>query len=181
RDRNDPGLLERIDGGEQLRPRRWRGGDAGLGEVVLVVPEPDHADVPRDAVDPAVDRVGPEGGGNDVANPSRHSVGDVLDDTGLYLLPQHTATPGLEEVRRVARLGGRGQGSLECLVLPVSDVDLYAGVRGHELVGELLPDRLEGLAVLDEPPVDLLNTRDRKSTRLNSSHVKIWYADFCLK
>src|SRR5690606_41192169 len=29
-----------------------------------------------------------------------------------------------------------------------------------------------------EPPID---TRDRKSTRLNSSHVKISYAVFCLK
>src|SRR5690606_41943106 len=36
--------------------------------------------------------------------------------------------------------------------------------RGHELVGEIQ-----------------LDDQDRKSTRLNSSHVKISYAVFCLK
>src|SRR5690554_7643723 len=30
-------------------------------------------------------------------------------------------------------------------------------------------------------PVDLMSFRDRKSTRLNSSHVRISYAVFCLK
>src|SRR5690606_42011524 len=36
-------------------------------------------------------------------------------------------------------------------------------------------------AALDPPFVDVVETRDRKSTRLNSSHVKISYAVFCLK
>src|SRR5690606_26091766 len=40
------------------------------------------------------------------------------------------------------------------------------------------PDRHTLFAVAAEPPVDGL---DRKSTRLNSSHVKISYAVFCLK
>src|SRR6266511_2470822 len=31
------------------------------------------------------------------------------------------------------------------------------------------------------PGDDVRRKRDRKSTRLNSSHVKIWYAVFCLK
>src|SRR5690606_41884694 len=31
------------------------------------------------------------------------------------------------------------------------------------------------------PPANHLSPRDRKSTRLNSSHVKISYAVFCLK
>src|SRR5690606_39483961 len=34
---------------------------------------------------------------------------------------------------------------------------------------------------LPEPPVAAAPTGDRKSTRLNSSHVKISYAVFCLK
>src|SRR5690606_41843199 len=40
-----------------------------------------------------------------------------------------------------------------------------------------------GLAVLclDHPTVQEILPRDRKSTRLNSSHVKISYAVFCLK
>src|SRR5699024_9423623 len=33
----------------------------------------------------------------------------------------------------------------------------------------------------DLVPADILGTRDRKSTRLNSSHVSISYAVFCLK
>src|SRR5690606_8941031 len=37
------------------------------------------------------------------------------------------------------------------------------------------------LAAEPEPPHLLLVGRDRKSTRLNSSHVKISYAVFCLK
>src|SRR5690606_30790423 len=41
----------------------------------------------------------------------------------------------------------------------------------------------EGTAVHDyyNPPITLLGSEDRKSTRLNSSHVKISYAVFCLK
>src|SRR5207249_10261428 len=40
----------------------------------------------------------------------------------------------------------------------------------------VLPDALERL-----PGVTLQNQQDRKSTRLNSSHVSISYAVFCLK
>src|SRR5436309_9193969 len=36
---------------------------------------------------------------------------------------------------------------------------------------------VEGLEIVDEP----VKVSDRKSTRLNSSHVKISYAVFCLK
>src|SRR5690606_40074358 len=44
-------------------------------------------------------------------------------------------------------------------------------------------DDMEFLASKDERfrPVSLYNGPDRKSTRLNSSHVKISYAVFCLK
>src|SRR5688572_32772539 len=38
-----------------------------------------------------------------------------------------------------------------------------------------------GLAVVCEPPVVGAAERDRKSTRLNSSHSQISYAVFCLK
>src|SRR2546430_10121772 len=34
---------------------------------------------------------------------------------------------------------------------------------------------------LARPPIHFLNQRDRKSTRLNSSHSQISYAVFCLK
>src|SRR2546429_9879621 len=45
--------------------------------------------------------------------------------------------------------------------------------RGHQLLGDLLRERAAALRVSDE--------RDRKSTRLNSSHGYISYAVFCLK
>src|SRR5439155_21042568 len=47
------------------------------------------------------------------------------------------------------------------------------------------PKRFQSIAVTDNrfegPPPDVSTNRDRKSTRLNSSHVAISYAVFCLK
>src|SRR3989344_4673510 len=42
-----------------------------------------------------------------------------------------------------------------------------------------LPDGAEGWFAI--PSVDALANKDRKSTRLNSSHMSISYADFCLQ
>src|SRR5690554_7636181 len=47
-------------------------------------------------------------------------------------------------------------------------------VNGFSLSGNLAIDSAELLSLLDD-------LRDRKSTRLNSSHVRISYAVFCLK
>src|SRR3712207_7302563 len=49
---------------------------------------------------------------------------------------------------------------------PDDDIDVHTGMA----VGEALQDRGEDVA-----------PRDRKSTRLNSSHANISYAVFCLK
>src|SRR5690554_7422470 len=50
-----------------------------------------------------------------------------------------------------------------------------------EITGEALEDELEGyLTSLKEIKPDY-QKKDRKSTRLNSSHVRISYAVFCLK
>src|SRR3712207_7872257 len=51
--------------------------------------------------------------------------------------------------------------------------DLVAGRRATDGAG--------GLRAGVRPPGDLLPRRDRKSTRLNSSHANISYAVFCLK
>src|SRR5436309_12446159 len=51
------------------------------------------------------------------------------------------------------------------------DVVGVVGIHGHDGAGDLRRD-LHEVA---------LHVRDRKSTRLNSSHVKISYAVFCLK
>src|SRR6266498_4442872 len=88
----------------------------------------------------------------------------------------------------------------------VDDVGLACGLEAEDLTGLLGPRRAlkveqqrprgrcgvrhEGAREpLVEPGVDgrhnafvaLLPAEDRKSTRLNSSHVRISYADFCLK
>src|SRR5699024_12607940 len=67
--------------------------------------------------------------------------------------------------------------------------DLYEYLRSHRQEFLLLHTRTEEKAALSEeaPFCSLLQIyvlpsyRDRKSTRLNSSHVSISYAVFCLK
>src|SRR5690242_21596801 len=51
-------------------------------------------------------------------------------------------------------------------------------VHGRECAGEAHPEQR---VVLTRHEVDLDATQDRKSTRLNSSHMSISYAVFCLK
>src|SRR3712207_7460553 len=67
------------------------------------------------------------------------------------------------------------------LGLASSDPVIIDGARvvPRRLLGEMLLRRLPA----DEPDVVLirLEFRDRKSTRLNSSHANISYAVFCLK
>src|SRR5690349_23072116 len=66
----------------------------------------------------------------------------------------------------------------------LGDVDAVAPVRGA--VGDLVqehdavPPLLHGDVRVREPR-QLVRELDRKSTRLNSSHVEISYAVFCLK
>src|SRR5690606_26048414 len=56
------------------------------------------------------------------------------------------------------------------------------GRTSAEQLAEQVGQILERLQELDDGTVSYLSRlRDRKSTRLNSSHVKISYADFCLK
>src|SRR5690349_22726614 len=55
------------------------------------------------------------------------------------------------------------------------------GERINEAVIEYLESGLKAGMVLPDPADPSLGTIDRKSTRLNSSHVEISYAVFCLK
>src|SRR5207253_7305263 len=63
---------------------------------------------------------------------------------------------------------------------------LDAGVNGieHGSVREKIPDalfaRMQANAVAYDPTLTAVEGLDRKSTRLNSSHVAISYAVFCL-
>src|SRR5690554_2070058 len=60
---------------------------------------------------------------------------------------------------------------------PFSNVWLFVDVIYPD--GEAVQDTIE--VVLAEPSGKWLGKGDRKSTRLNSSHVRISYAVFCLK
>src|SRR5256885_9063979 len=54
--------------------------------------------------------------------------------------------------------------------------------RGDDLLGHILVDRIEGQALRQDLRQQGTARRgDRKSTRLNSSHLVISYAVFCLK
>src|SRR5690625_6457348 len=81
-----------------------------------------------------------------------------------------------------------GEGEVEAAVdagpreLGVPGEAVQDGVLGGAVGVEDLEDVAVGLAVVDlQRQLQLLGQRDRKSTRLNSSHVAISYAVFCLK
>src|SRR5690606_39767668 len=51
--------------------------------------------------------------------------------------------------------------------------------KPHVVITDMRMDGMDGLALFDA--IHAREPTDRKSTRLNSSHVKISYAVFCLK
>src|SRR5688572_31918764 len=74
--------------------------------------------------------------------------------------------------------------------LPIFFLETVAQLRGHEVpIGDLSlsvilsksPDAYAKSGRREEQYEVLLGARDRKSTRLNSSHSQISYAVFCLK
>src|SRR5690606_40427436 len=71
--------------------------------------------------------------------------------------------------------------------LPVEAVAAIRSVGGvRQLASVGRPDLLAFNGVVDgdaggHAPLQVVDPEDRKSTRLNSSHVKISYAVFCLK
>src|SRR5690349_23570478 len=81
--------------------------------------------------------------------------------TEIYTLSLHDALPISGELERLAQL----------------EDDLHQRVIGQDEAVEKVADTIRrarvGLSEADRP--------DRKSTRLNSSHVEISYAVFCLK
>src|SRR5690242_20837810 len=64
----------------------------------------------------------------------------------------------------------------------VKYVFLVPAVAAGLLLGVATVNSDEGMWLPNDPPRELLKQRqDRKSTRLNSSHMSISYAVFCLK
>src|SRR5690606_42006832 len=85
--------------------------------------------------------------------------------------------------RRSSDLSDSGQKGKVGLVYPghtFSGVDVDRDRLGHTLLCQLLHELGVGLGQRQLEVVHQL-VEDRKSTRLNSSHVKISYAVFCLK
>src|SRR5690242_21322854 len=60
-----------------------------------------------------------------------------------------------------------------------NDFQRYGGVEFYSAIAQSSPERDFGPRSADD--IYLLYTGDRKSTRLNSSHMSISYAVFCLK
>src|SRR5438067_9603258 len=82
--------------------------------------------------------------------------------TEIYTLSLHDALPIFAGIAGAALRGAQGRG-----------IDIAAIAR--------LPSLGEDLAVHGAEPDKRAERTDRKSTRLNSSHVSISYAVFCLK
>src|SRR5438067_7686625 len=64
---------------------------------------------------------------------------------------------------------------------PTAPTDIYTLSLHDALPIWNLPDAVRALHAADDPRLGPLVLRDRKSTRLNSSHVSISYAVFCLQ
>ena len=126
---------------------------------VLVVPEADHAHVPRDAVLLALVLVDAHGARVDRVLPGRDVGGDVLEQAGVGLLGHAAAAPRLEQVGDVAAPGS----SVASLVLNASFsrtviLIVTLGCAAVVVVGDRLEVGLARVVVRDVPPVD----RDRR-------------------
>src|SRR5438874_8848 len=97
--------------------------------------------------------------------------------TEIYTLSLHDALPISERLGVLVDLGVRAARTL---------AQCHGEIGGRDVAVVRVVERaddgggLGAAAELDERP-ELLDPRDRKSTRLNSSHVEISYAVFCLK
>src|SRR5690606_33153621 len=110
----------------------------------------------------------------------RAAMQDALDAAALSIM---TLSPSLTEDERQQKLqeayqlnGGNGTATLkEYSVAPDGTVTMSASAAYD------MPTAFMALAGIDvvEISVDVASRKDRKSTRLNSSHVKISYAVFC--
>src|SRR5690606_41934638 len=99
--------------------------------------------------------------------------GGVLD---LHSFPTRRSSDlfidfGLVKAGSVTSSSAAGAGSFSAAVMRA---DHAASVVGRLVKSLRMPSR-------SQRPMTLVRGRDRKSTRLNSSHVKISYAVFCLK
>src|SRR2546428_7637403 len=86
----------------------------------------------------------------------------IVDYAGAALAPEWFTIAPLEAIKRVLKLTG----------LSIKDLELFEINEAFSSVS---------LAINRELGLDPAKVKDRKSTRLNSSHDQISYAVFCLK
>src|SRR5690606_41459461 len=103
--------------------------------------------------------------------PSLHSLVISVVTFFIYTLSLHDALPILADRVTVCAPFGLGLRALD---------QRAAAFLVEVGIGRTEQEPGETLAQVDEPCSGEVE-RDRKSTRLNSSHVKISYAVFCLK
>src|SRR5690606_41598603 len=96
----------------------------------------------------------------------------------LYSLSLHDALPisGLMEKLMSVAIVGFG-----ALLVFEGEMTVGALVAFNMLAGRVSGPLTQIVTMAHEYQEVALSVRDRKSTRLNSSHVKISYAVFCLK
>src|SRR5690606_42152735 len=98
-----------------------------------------------------------------------HSFSNDTPTTAIYTLSLHDALP----ISRVRCQGGGGASACSPRRAASAAGTFDSASRRADLGTRSSFDRARAL--------DGAHARDRKSTRLNSSHVKISYAVFCLK
>src|SRR5690242_7950967 len=119
-------------------------------------------------------------------------VGDMPLTGTAEQAPVHNRSfpsfPAHPERRHGAQIHGCITAAPRCSV-PVGEGDGQAEMTDHKIPsrGQTATfsvngvKRGDGMLLLYPDELTVVNTRDRKSTRLNSSHMSISYAVFCLK
>src|SRR5690606_27361920 len=110
---------------------------------------------------------------------------EILDSRGNPTLEAEVALAD-GSIGRAAVPSGASTGSKEAVELRDGDKTRYLGKGVSRAVGNVngaIADVLKGMDAADQAGLDkrLIDLEDRKSTRLNSSHVKISYAVFFMR
>src|SRR5690606_11776554 len=112
---------------------------------------------------------------------------DALQAQPVDVVLSDVRMPGMDGIAMLRGLRARGDATPVLLLTTFDEADLLLDAREAGAQGFLLKDAAPGQlhqAILRVAAGETLLapvSTDRKSTRLNSSHVKISYAVFCLK
>src|SRR5439155_21627766 len=105
------------------------------------------------------------------------SISKLPSLSNFYLLSLHVSLP----ILRVAHRPNDANIGLPRRIVPIANALAQGVLMGPILAGKIFIDNGHRLDALGQRIRNGNNATDRKSTRLNSSHVAISYAVFCLK